>query len=193
MTRLGRVSWPGGQRSVAGFIAVLAAVGAVSVFSPAARANSSPPLNWTLQHPAAHPPGEFGAAMAYDAATRTAVLSGGCCPALGYFRGTWTWDGTNWTKQHPAASPSARASAAMAYDAATHTVVLFGGGGNAGEKFGDTWTWDGTNWTQRHPTNSPSARAVAVMAYDAATRTVVLFGGTTSVSEGFSGAAGGIN
>jgi Galactose oxidase, central domain len=96
---------------------------------------------WTKQHAAAGPTPRFGAAMAYDAATGTVVLFGGCCTLTSQFGDTWTWDGTTWTKQHPAASPTARDSAAMAYDAATGTVALFGGEPHSGHPFGDTWTW----------------------------------------------------
>jgi hypothetical protein len=142
--------------------------------SPAAvQASSAPSPNWTRQDPAASPPGRDQAAMAYDAATGTVVLFGGCCNKLdGDLNGTWTWDGTTWAKQHPATSPPGRFGAAMAYDAATSTAVLFGGKGTA-----DTWTWDGTTWTQQAPAASPPARYQAAMAYDSATGTAVLFGG----------------
>jgi len=41
---------------------------------------------WTKQASAAHPSAREGAAMAYDAATRTVVLFGG-----GFNADTWTW------------------------------------------------------------------------------------------------------
>jgi hypothetical protein len=100
---------------------------------------------WTQQAPAASPPARYGASMAYDAATGTAVLFGGDnqkgCAQLG---DTWSWDGTTWTQQAPAASPPARYEAAMAYDAATGTAVLFGGFacyGRHARYLRDTWTW----------------------------------------------------
>ena len=127
---------------------------------------------WTKQAPTAHPPPLVGTGMAYDAATRTAVLFGGASVKTGRDAGgTWTWDGSTWTKQAPAASPPAWGAAGMAYDAATHSVVLFGGPN------GDTWTWNGSTWAKQAPAASPSPRAGAGMAYDAATGTVVLFGG----------------
>ncbi len=100
---------------------------------------------WTKQAPAAHPPGLTSAAMAYDAATGTAVLFGGLSDS-GYRGDTWTWDGTTWTKKRsPEARPHARSDAAMAYDAASGTVVLFGGEDyiiGIGPTFrADTWTW----------------------------------------------------
>jgi hypothetical protein len=133
---------------------------------------------WTKQNPAAHPGGLTVAAMAYDAATRTAVLFGGVT-SRGRSGLTWTWDGSTWTKQAPASHPSARYFAPMAYDAATRNVVLFGGvDGRA--IAGDTWTWDGSNWTMQAPAVRPPNRSAASMAYDAATRTVVLFGGANN-------------
>jgi Kelch motif len=139
---------------------------------------------WTKQTPATHPRARFGSAMAYDAATGTVVLFGGCCrpDTVGIpFDDTWTWNGTTWTEQSPATSPPARLDAAMAYDAATGTVVLFGGDNKHGY-LGDTWTWNGTTWTEQSPATSPPARSGAAMAYDAATGTVVLFGGYSTTS-----------
>ena len=95
---------------------------------------------WTKQHPATSPPTRIVPAMAYDAATGTAVLFGGYRRS-GILADTWTWDGTTWTQQDPATSPSARFAAAMAYDAANHTAVLFGGENSQGGIAGDTWTW----------------------------------------------------
>jgi hypothetical protein len=45
---------------------------------------------WTQQHPATSPPARALTAMAYDAATSTAVLFGGLSN-LGNFADTWTW------------------------------------------------------------------------------------------------------
>jgi hypothetical protein len=135
---------------------------------------------WTKQAPASHPSARDAAAMAYDAATGTAVLFGGYRSRLPRsLDDTWTWDGTTWTKQHPATSPPRLRLAATAYDAATGTVVLFSGLALAPihGPSNDTWTWDGTTWTEQHPATSPAPRFDAAMAYDAATRTAVLFGG----------------
>ncbi len=96
---------------------------------------------WTQQAPAASPSARDQAAMAYDAATGTAVLFGGVDPIGDHLADTWTWDGTTWTQQAPAASPHGRDAAAMAYDAATGTAVLFGGRGPATYYRADTWTW----------------------------------------------------
>jgi hypothetical protein len=132
---------------------------------------------WTKQAPATSPPIRWGAAMAYDAATRTVVLFGGAdTTGTGRLADTWVWNGSTWTKQTPATSPPARFGAAMAYDAATGEVVLFSGEKRTG-LLGDTWAWNGSTWTKQTPATSPPARFGAAMAYDAATRDVVLFGG----------------
>ena len=176
VNRIKRMCWPGGRRWVAVVAAALAACGVAAACPSVALAGSSSAPDWTKQAPATHPPARWYAAMAYDAATGTAVLFGGVNVHGNTVSGTWTWDGTTWTQQHPATSPPALHAAAMAYDAATGTAVLFGGGGRR-PATGGTWTWDGTTWTQQHPATSPPVRCCTSMAYDAATGTVVLFGG----------------
>jgi hypothetical protein len=175
---LKRVCCPGGRRWLAVVVAVLAACGVGGVVPSAALAGSSSVPDWTKLAPATHPPARWAASMAYDAATRTAVLFGGDVNA----HGTWTWNGTTWTQQHPATRPPARLAATMAYDAATGTVVMFGGRGSDGHFLDDTWTWNGTTWTQQHPASHPPAvlGRDATMAYDAATGTVVLLDGDGS-------------
>ena len=165
--------------TVAGAAAL--AAGVLGTAPAAVQASSASGPAWTRQHPAAHPAARFSPAMAYDAATGTAVLFGGLNRS--YDGDTWTWDGSTWTRQHRVVHPAARSDAAMAYDAATGTAVLFGGLDSHGT-LGDTWTWDGSGWTRQQPAASPPARDGAVMAYDAATGTVVLFGGI-SATRGF--------
>ena len=116
----------------------------------AARARSAADPGWAEQALASHPAARFGAAMAYDAATGTAVLFGGDGHRGRKLGDTWTWDGTSRTRQHPAVSPPAREEAAIAYDAATGTVLLFGGYG-----LGGIWTRDGTTWTPAAPGGQP--------------------------------------
>jgi hypothetical protein len=182
MTRIGRVLGSGRWRALRVGAAAVAAVGVVGAVPPAV-ASASPQkqaLDWTEQAPATSPSARSEAVMAYDAATKTAVLFGGSANVYGgsLLGDTWTWNGTTWTEQHPATSPSARSDAVMAYDAATKTVVLFGGVSAADPNgLNDTWTWNGTTWTEQHPATSPPARYWATMAYDTATKTVVLFGG----------------
>lgn len=138
---------------------------------------------WTQQFPPVSPSPRV-TSIAYDEATKTAVLFGGG-GTDGALADTWTWDGIakTWTQHNPAASPPAR-QAPLAYDASTRTVVLFGGGkwtvevpGSGGTAYGDTWTWDGATWEQKFPSSSPSPRSFFSMAYDRELRLIVLFGG----------------
>jgi hypothetical protein len=135
------------RRIVAAGAAVLVGCGVLGMAPAAVQASSAPAATWTKQAPAASPPARSGAAMAYDAATKTVVLFGGHTGPSGggrFLADTWTWNGSTWTKRAPAASPAARYEAMMAYDAATSTVVLFGGHiGNtvSGRVLADTWTW----------------------------------------------------
>ena len=142
-------------------------------------------ITWSQLQPATSPTARSLTSMAYDAATNTVVLFGGCtansnCGSTGLLGDTWTWDGSTWTQLSPATSPPAREDAAMAYDAANGTIVLFGGSGSGFTSLGDTWSWDGSTWTQLSPATSPSARYGASMTYGPATGTLVLFGGVNS-------------
>jgi hypothetical protein len=178
LIRIGRVFGPGRQQLTAGAVALLAACSVLGIFPSAVQASAGGSVpTWTRQHAAIHPPARSGAAMAYDAATGTAVLFGGT--TFGHNLGdTWTWNGSTWTKQAPSARPPGLGGASMAYDAATGTAVLFGGFTEFPVRYHSvTWTWDGSTWTKQSPAASPPARAYASMVYDAATGTAVLFGG----------------
>ncbi len=136
---------------------------------------------WTKRTPATSPAARYGAVMAWDPVTQTDLLFGGCCDpnsATGYFRDTWSWDGSTWTELHPAHSPPGREDSAAATDFARHRVVLFAGcciyGLNA---FRDTWTWNGTDWVRRNPALPPSARKGHAMTWDPTGNRVLLFGG----------------
>jgi hypothetical protein len=78
MTSVGRVSGSGRWQALRASAAALAAVGVVGAVPPAvASASPQQALDWTLQAPATRPSARADAAMAYDAATGTAVLFGG--------------------------------------------------------------------------------------------------------------------
>ena len=85
-------------------------------------------FDWTQLHPAHSPQPRFGAALAYDPATRQLLLFGGEDDSTSTMYGdTWEWTGTDWQQLAPAASPAARSYGSLAYDAATRQLVLFGG------------------------------------------------------------------
>src|SRR5438309_11730318 len=76
--------------------------------------------------PAPVPAPRFGAAMAWDGATRQLILFGGM-GARGPVGDTWEWSGTQWIEQHPRHEPPPRVAAGLAYDSRSRQLVLFGG------------------------------------------------------------------
>ena len=78
------------RRIVIGGAAALAACGVLGTAPAAAQARSAADPAWAKQHPASYPYARYAAAMAYDAATGTAVLFGGTI-ATALFGDTWTW------------------------------------------------------------------------------------------------------
>jgi len=73
--------------------AALAACGALGMAPAAAQSGPASVPTWTQQAPVASPSARTAAAMAYDAATGTAVLFGGGTRRRS-FSDTWTWDGS---------------------------------------------------------------------------------------------------
>jgi hypothetical protein len=136
---------------------------------------------WTQLFPATSPVARTGAAMAYDALTKTVVLFGGsngagdCCNI--YYGDTWTWNGTTWTQQFPATSPSPRNVPAMAYDASLGLAILIGGYSTPGQGLSGTWAWNGTTWTELNLADQPSARFGTAPDFDPLNDGLVLFGG----------------
>jgi len=135
---------------------------------------------WTQQSPPVSPSPRAQMAMAYDPATDSVVLFGGCnvAPGTCTLADTWMWNGVTktWIQQNPTVSPSAR-RAPMAYDSANGTMLLFGGDNAVGVQYTDSWNWNGTNWIQIFPASTPTSRSSANMTYDATLGAIVLFGG----------------
>jgi hypothetical protein len=147
--------------------------------------------NWTQQPTSTAPSARMLASMAYDPASATTVLFGGCGQSCGsnQLADTWTWNGTSWTQQTPAQSPLRRDAAALTFDDAHEALVLFGGevGGNCEfscPQLGDTWTWNGTTWQQLKGSGAPPPRAFASLAYDEDSQLLVLFGGNGGGIQG---------
>jgi RHS repeat-associated protein len=137
---------------------------------------------WTPQSPTNGPSARDGAAMAYDAVTKTVVLFGGATSTSTETNDTWTWDGTNWTQAHPATSPPSVDDASMTYDPIHQQIVLVVAPNEATTDF-ETWTWDGTNWTEHTQSGGPSARTTPGLAFDPALNGVVMFGGFTDTGS----------
>lgn len=147
--------------------------------------------DWSQAQPAQSPPVRSAASMAYDAATQTVILFGGCdlltwgmpptCPDNVSPTDTWSWNGKTWTLLHPATSPPGREFGALAYDRAIRTVVLLGGEcicNSAG--MADTWSWDGRTWSQSQPIPSPpgpmGGQVLVGLAYDQAIGELIVYG-----------------
>jgi hypothetical protein len=122
----------------------------------------------------------MGAAMTYDAATKTVILFSGIRgDGTSPLTDTWTWDGCRWTKQTPTTSPPGRSFGGLAFDQKSGKVVLFGGGSaNSDPARNDTWTWDGSTWQQAHPSTSPPPMAGVLMDHDRTNQVLVLWGKT---------------
>ena len=74
---------------------------------------------WTNVTPlpgAPNPPARLWAGMAFDTATGTAILFGGCAKIAcsQYLGDTWSWNGSAWTNMNPSGTPSPRRAPAMA-------------------------------------------------------------------------------
>ncbi len=131
-----------------------------------------------MLHPASSPEQLWNASIAYDGATRKAILFGGNSPT-GQTNETWSWDGTTWTLLHPAVHPRRNAAGwQAAYDPASNQLIL------AGQSFAATrhsvneiWDWTGTSWRKLRFTAVTGVRTSGSMTYDSAIRKIVLFGG----------------
>ncbi|MGI8552554.1 MAG: Kelch repeat-containing protein [Dehalococcoidia bacterium] len=141
--------------------------------------------NWTQQIPAGSPPARNAASMAYDAATSTVVLFGGCCGSAGNFADTWTWNGATWSQKVPTISPPARNYAGMAYDAAHSQIVLFGGCCPNG-RANDTWLWDGSTWVLGGPPLPSAVTGVAPATGPTTGGMVVVISGANLGGVGYS-------
>jgi len=132
----------------------------------------------------ATPPGRESSTMAYDAAYRAVLLTGGGTAGTSY-QDTWAFQGGTWN-QLTTATPGIRGSAAMAYDDALAETILFSGACSFTNAYpsvcDDTWAFQsaGIAWTGASIAPSPTARTAATMAYDPTVGRVVLFGGESN-------------
>jgi hypothetical protein len=67
--------------------------------------------------------------MAYDPASSSAILFGGCTACFGTetYGDTWSWDGQTWTQLQTATAPPGRGAAAMVDGNASSPLLIFGG------------------------------------------------------------------
>lgn len=127
---------------------------------------------WRKLAPKKSPPKRFGAAMAYDAASKQLLLFGGLKNTQGGFlNDTWVWTGSTWKRLFPRRHPPAVATQ-MTYDPRRKRIVLFGDTMPAA-----TWLWNGKNWSKRTTSTAPHARYGSTLTFDPALGKVILFGG----------------
>jgi hypothetical protein len=117
--------------------------------------------DWTQLSPSLSPPARYGASMAFDPVSGTAILFGGRNAAGQLLSDTWRFGlhciaktscSLRWTQPAPLTIPPARADAAMAFDDFLQRVILTGGTSGSGT-LNDTWRFDtSTNtWTLETP------------------------------------------
>ncbi len=113
---------------------------------------------WTLARPRSSPPGRFGAAIAYDPATRMVMLFGGRLAPGQVVNDTWAWDGATWhVLDNGVNGPPPGEVAQMAWDDARAQMVLVTRtDANTG---GETWSWAASHWT-RESSRRPGRRSV---------------------------------
>jgi hypothetical protein len=85
--------------------------------------------------------------LAYDAARRRMVLSGGSVAD------TWEWDGASWAKLTPAGSNPPVFGLGLAYDGSSQRTMLI--------TSTQTWAWDGTAWTITTPATYQASGTLA--------------------------------
>lgn len=132
--------------------------------------------DWSELQPTIAPLPRDSAAVAYDDASRTVVVSAGesGCGGLGreVYQDTWTWNGSAWTLVSTNAPPSVGVPAA--YDAATQTfdVLWFPGCADLPEMS----EWNGQVWGgAQTPDTQAEPDTDGVMVYDPTTQTLVLW------------------
>lgn len=118
------------------------------------------------------------AALAFDVASRRAVLHGGADIDYAPMADTWIWDGVAWQDVTSVDGPGARRDAAMAADPVAGRLLLFGGWTGAGAADSTTWAWTDGAWSALEVASSPPPRASAAVAFDPVAGELVLFGGS---------------
>ena len=155
-------------------VAVVAAMGSLTIAPPDTRRSDVSRLLWT-QVQDIGPPARGRHAMVYDPLAKKSWLFGGLGGDSAVYGDTWSWDGEYW-RQAQDIGPGSRWGHSMTFDPDRGCTVLFGGTRPDGTMLSDTWEWNGTLWSQVEDTG-PSPRARHAAAYDTARKRWVLFGG----------------
>ncbi len=137
--------------------------------------------SWTNLTPSSGgPAARADHALAYDAARRVVVLSGGQPTALA--GSVWEFGATGWVDRSPRTPPPAFRGASLTFDAARGRAVLVAGQTTAGLT-NEVWEWDGQRWVDAGvPAGAPSPRTRHAAAFDSQLGEVLVFGGNTDFS-----------
>ena len=159
---------------------------------------SSP--SWTSYAAPGHPV-QKNAAAAYDPASNTLMMYGGCSSGCTPITNqVWVLSHANgvggtpaWTNRTPASSPAARQAMARGYDPTSNRLIIFGGqdgGGSGGSTHPDVWALTNANgsggssaWTQLLPDNAPPPGQWGPSSwYDSASNRLIVAGGGAQFS-----------
>jgi len=127
---------------------------------------------WSLARPVVSPAGRFGAAAAYDPATRVVMLFGGRLAPGQVVNDTWTWNGAVWREINAGTNgPQAGEGAVMAWDDAFGQMLLVTPANANGSS--QTWEWAGTQWAPRPAGALPAGVFGTGMAFDPLSRSLL--------------------
>jgi hypothetical protein len=186
-TRTARAPAPAGARVARRGVLLLAAAAIAPLAGgpPSLRLTGTPTpsavvaAGWSELQPATAPLPRDSAAIAYDAATQTVVVSSGETGCAGIDRevytDTWTWNGSRWVQVSTDAPPAF--GVPNAYDGATGTVDVLWFPGCADSP--EMSEWNGQSWTgTQTPDTQGEPDTDGAMAYDASTQSLVLWSPT---------------
>ncbi len=120
--------------------------------------------------------------IAFDPRTRTVLVAGERCTALGCKPETWSWDGSSWYRLAPAHEPGASAHMTLVRDPVSDQLLLLTVAAVPhGVPFPtETWTWDGHDWARLTSVGQLGREVYAVGASDGSRGAVWAFQDVTS-------------
>jgi hypothetical protein len=118
--------------------------------------------HWSLARRSVSPPGRYGAAAAYDPATRLVMLFGGRLAPGDIANDTWAWNGTAWSEINAGTGgPPPGEGAVMGWDGALSQMVLVTFAAAGITSGSETWVWAGSHWA-RQPAGALSPGAFGI-------------------------------
>lgn len=154
---------------------------------------------WQELHPVHHPKAGSFAAMTYDVALHTLVLTTTCCettpPNQSAALETWLWRGNDWVRLKEAGAPALQRAPLITYDQDRREVILLTQGSAQVRHDVDrvtansqTWVLSGTTWVRRPASASPPFDPLQDrLGYDPASQSVILFQGGAAPTWSWNG------